>query len=93
MTKEEIQSVNEGHSPWKATPLLTAEFMTTNLIPEHTDMDQAPYEIVRVENANQPDETTIVEVRVPRLGSYTITLKNAGNNTISFITHIEFQSD
>lgn len=92
-TKSEIQSVNEGHSPWKATPLLTAQSMTTNLIPEGTgtDTNGVEYRLVRVENANKATETTIVEIKILGLGIFRTTLKYAGNSTISFITKIDFQ--
>ncbi|WP_144941233.1 hypothetical protein [Paenibacillus sp. 32O-W] len=93
VTNEEIQSINEGHSPWKATPLLTAEFMTANLVPKHVDPKEVSYRVVRVEHENQENELTIVEAQVPSCGIYTIALNNAGkdNNTISFITRIEFK--
>ncbi|WP_256757884.1 hypothetical protein [Cohnella sp. WQ 127256] len=91
VTNEEVQSVNEGHSPWKSTPLLTAQFMTTNLIPEGMAEDQVHYDVVNVENASEDNEITIVEAKVPGLGTYTITLQYAGKSSICFITKVTLQ--
>lgn len=90
VTEEDINSVNEGHSPWKATPLLSAELLTTNLIPTNINKDQVSYVVTKQNKAN---EVTTVEMNIPGTGVYTITLQYPENSPISFITQITFVSE
>lgn len=90
ITHNEIESVKEGHSPWKATPLMAAEILTANLIPAGINKSDVTYTIAEVSQEGTPNETTVVEMKVPDVGVYNITLKYAGNSVISFITQIDF---
>ncbi|WP_019635344.1 hypothetical protein [Paenibacillus fonticola] len=93
VTEEDINSVNEGHSPWKATPLLSAELLTTNLIPTNINKDQVSYVVTKQLNPNKANEITTVEMNIPGAGVYTITLQYPENSPISFITQITFVSE
>lgn len=91
VTEEVIKSVAEGHSPWKGSSVHAAEILTQNLVPEGISADQVKYNVVHVENENQADELTVVDMIVPDLGTFTINLQYPGNSGISFITNIVWQ--
>lgn len=54
---------------------------------------QIQFKVVRVENENQADELTVVDMNVPDLGTFTISLQQLGNVGISFITQIVWQPE
>ncbi|MNI29979.1 hypothetical protein D3C73_838080 [compost metagenome] len=91
ITEKDIQSVNEGHSPWKTTPLLAAEILTTNLIPKNVDKKQVSYVVTHESNSKKANEVTVVEMKVPGFGVYNITLRYPDKSPISFITQITFE--
>lgn len=93
VTEEGIKSVAEGHSPWKGSSVQAAEILTQNLIPEGISANQVKYNVVRVENENQEGELTVVDMIVPDLGTFTISLQYPGNAGISFITKIVWQPE
>jgi|GEM_PF-5281129 len=93
LTQETVQSVIEGHSPWRATPLLAAEILTTNLLPEDHSVKEEDIKLIRVEHEGKADETSTVSVKVPDWGVYEITVKYAGDTEICTIARIEFQPE
>lgn len=93
VTEELIQSVNEGHSPWRASPIDTAKTLTQNLIPKGIPTNKVNVSVVRVENKNEANEQTVVDIKVPQLGTYTISLQYVGNRGVSFITEIVWQPE
>ncbi|GBF74415.1 hypothetical protein PA598K_02758 [Paenibacillus sp. 598K] len=63
--------------------------MAANLIPEEVNSND--YKIVQVDAAGTANETTIIEVQVPGLGTYIFTVKYAKDSPITFISKIELQ--
>ena len=84
-TDEDIQSLNEGHSPWRTVPEIVAESYTRGLIPGNIPQDEISYEPMRKE-----EDLTTIAVIVPTFGIYEVTLSE---NFFEIITKITFQPE
>lgn len=90
ITEELIQSVREGHSPWRGSPVDAALILTRNLIPEGINEDQLKHS-VEIDNENSVNEVTRVKLTVPELGNFIIRMQYPDNSGIVFITSIVWE--
>ncbi len=93
VTKELIQGFSNGSYPWRGDSVQAASILTQNLISEGVSADQVDYNVVRVENQGQAGETTVVDMVVPNLGTFTIHLQHPNGAVFSYITKIVWQAE
>ncbi|GBF74414.1 hypothetical protein PA598K_02757 [Paenibacillus sp. 598K] len=93
VTQEEIQGFSNGSYPWRGDSVQAASILTQNLIPEGMSADQVEYKAVPVENQSQADETTVVDMIVPSLGTFTIHLQHPNKAVFSYITKMVWQPE
>lgn len=93
VSQVELEGFANGSYPWKGDPVQAAQILTQNLIPEGVSADQVSYNVVRVENQHQADQLTVVDMIVPKLGTFTIQLQHPNEAVFSYITKIVWQPE
>lgn len=100
-SEQAFKQVAEGHQPWKADPLMTVLIPCSNLVPKSltTDLTEGSEAdgiftnkdgviVKKVSPNEQPVKT--MEMSVPHLGKYDITVKTPKGTEIFFVTKIIF---